>query len=55
MDTSLDPIRAKIAELEAKLADLRIERELVALRTGTGAEINRSTHSVKASPLRRKR
>jgi hypothetical protein len=32
MDTSLERIRAKIAELEAKLADLRIaERELVAL------------------------
>ena len=32
MDTSLERIRAKIAELEAKLADLRIaERELLAL------------------------
>jgi hypothetical protein len=32
MDASLERIRAKIAELEAKLADLRIaERELVAL------------------------
>ena len=30
MDTSLERIRAKIAELEAKLADLA-ERELVAL------------------------
>ena len=35
MDTSLERIRAKIAELEAKLADLRIaERELLALETG---------------------
>ena len=32
MDTSLERIRAKIAELETKLADLRIaERELLAL------------------------
>jgi Ribonuclease R winged-helix domain len=32
MDTSLEPIRAKIAELEAKIADLRIaEREIQAL------------------------
>ncbi|MGH6811130.1 MAG: winged-helix domain-containing protein [Methylocella sp.] len=32
MDSSLERIRAKIAELEAKLADLRIaERELLAL------------------------
>ena len=32
MDTSLERIRAKIAELEAKIADLRIaERELLAL------------------------
>lgn len=32
MDTTLDRIRAKIAELEAKVADLRIvERELMAL------------------------
>jgi hypothetical protein len=37
MDTSLDRVRAKIAELEAKLADLRItERELEALELTPG-------------------
>src|ERR1700720_950165 len=39
MDTSLERIRAKIAELETKLADLRItERELQALEKTSGAE-----------------
>jgi hypothetical protein len=34
MDTSIERIRAKITELEARLADLRIaERELLALET----------------------
>jgi hypothetical protein len=34
MDTSIERIRAKIAELEAKLSNLRIaERELLALET----------------------
>jgi hypothetical protein len=34
MDTSIKRIRAKIAELEAKLSNLRIaERELLALET----------------------
>jgi Ribonuclease R winged-helix domain len=50
MDTSLERIRAKIAELETKLADLRIaERELLALekfpvrktRTSPGPEPKR--------------
>ncbi len=39
MDTSLERIRAKIAALEAKLADLRIaERELVALEGAPAAK-----------------
>jgi hypothetical protein len=50
MDTSLERIRAKIAELEAKIADLRIaEREIRALeklpsrktRPGAGPKPNR--------------
>lgn len=40
MDTSLERIRAKIAGLEAKIADLRIaERELLALETVTAPRL----------------
>jgi hypothetical protein len=46
MDTSLERIRAKIAELDAKIIDLRItERELVALE-------KRPAQPTKAAPKR---
>jgi ribosomal protein L9 len=55
MDTSLERIRAKIAELEARLADLRIaERELVALER---AQARRTTtpRAAKLKPTRREK
>jgi hypothetical protein len=53
MDTSLERIRAKIAELEAKLTDLRIaERELMAL----GPALARKTpRTPKLKPTRREK
>jgi hypothetical protein len=42
MDTSIEHIRAKIAELEAKLSNLRIaERELLALKPKRKPKANR--------------
>jgi hypothetical protein len=50
MDTSLDRIRAKIAELDAKILDLRIaERELQALE-GVSERKTRRTPGPKAKP-----
>jgi hypothetical protein len=39
MDTSLERIRAKIAELETKLADLRITDDMIRRSAVTQAEI----------------
>jgi ribosomal protein L9 len=53
MATSLERIRAKIAELEAKLADLRIaERELVALERAP-ARRTTAPRAPKRKPARR--
>ena len=49
MDTSIERIRAKIAEMEAKLSNLRIaERELLALETAPAPR-------TKAAPRLKKR
>ena len=59
MDTSIERIRAKIAELEAKLSNLRIaERELSALetapapRTKAAPRLKRKPKANRPSPVR---
>jgi hypothetical protein len=55
MDTSLERIRAKIAELEAKLAELRIaERELVALGPAPARKTT-PARTPKVKPVRREK
>lgn len=58
MNTAIVRIRAKIAEFEAKLADLRIaERELLALETvslRTTASLRKTTSSRKTTRLQKK-
>jgi hypothetical protein len=55
MDTSLERIRAKIAELEAKLTDLRIaERELVALESAPARKTT-APRAPKRKPARREK